>query len=215
MRDRAGRRDLARRARLPHGDAAARRAGSARLRDRPQHRRLDPVRPRLGIRRAGRGHGRSDGGRARRVDQGRRDRWPGSPGGRADSRDPDHRPAPDPRRFTSYLRPERERQTSVKTAQSVHVYLLGDLERFGFPKRFAELGLEAEQLTDMTEVTYPAMILAAPGLKGPEGMADITINPPVDTSPAALRVLLRIAMENIALKPRVTQPAERASPPLP
>jgi len=97
----------------------------------------------------------------------------------------------------------------VKTAQSFHVYLLGDLERFGFPKLFAELGLEAEQLTDTTEVTYPAMILAAPGLKGPEGMADITINPPVDTSPAALRVLLRIAMENIALKRRVTQLEER------
>ncbi len=97
----------------------------------------------------------------------------------------------------------------MKTAQSFHVYLLGDLERFGFPKLFAELGLEAEQLTDTTEVTYPAMILAAPGLKGPEGMADITINPPVDTSPAALRVLLRIAMENIALKRRVTQLEER------
>jgi HD-GYP domain-containing protein (c-di-GMP phosphodiesterase class II) len=97
----------------------------------------------------------------------------------------------------------------MKTAQSFHVYLLGDLERFGFPKLLAELGLEAEQLSETTEVTYPAMILAAPGLKGPEGMADITINPPVDSSPAALRVLLRIAMENIALKRRVTQLEER------
>jgi HD-GYP domain-containing protein (c-di-GMP phosphodiesterase class II) len=97
----------------------------------------------------------------------------------------------------------------VKTAQTFHVYLLGDLERFGFPKLLAELGLEAEQLTDTTEVTYPAMILAATGLKGPEGMADITINPPVDSSPAALRVLLRIAMENIALKRRVTLVEER------
>jgi HD-GYP domain-containing protein (c-di-GMP phosphodiesterase class II) len=97
----------------------------------------------------------------------------------------------------------------MKTAQTFHVYLLGDLERFGLPKLLAELGLEAEQLTDTTEVTYPAMILAAPGLKGPDGMADITINPPVDSSPAALRVLLRIAMENIALKRRVTQVEER------
>jgi HD-GYP domain-containing protein (c-di-GMP phosphodiesterase class II) len=40
-------------------------------------------------------------------------------------------------------------------------------------------------------------------------MADITINPPVDSSPAALRVLLRIAMENIALKRRVRQMEER------
>jgi len=97
----------------------------------------------------------------------------------------------------------------MKTAQSFHVYLLGDLERFGFPKLLAELGLEAEQLSETTEVAYPAMILAAPGLKGPEGMADITINPPVDSSPATLRVLLRIAMENIALKRRVTQLEER------
>ncbi|GAC1690567.1 MAG: HD family phosphohydrolase [Candidatus Dormibacteraceae bacterium] len=97
----------------------------------------------------------------------------------------------------------------TKPAQRFHVYLLGDLERFGFPKLLAELGLEAEQLTDSVEVVYPAMILAGPGLKAPEGMADITINPPVDSSPAALRVLLRIAMENIALKRRVTQMEER------
>ena len=97
----------------------------------------------------------------------------------------------------------------TKTAQRFHVYLLGDLERFGFPKLLAELGLEAEQLTDNVEVVYPAMILAGPGLKAPEGMADITINLPVDSSPAALRVLLRIAMENIALKRRVTQMEER------
>ena len=97
----------------------------------------------------------------------------------------------------------------MKTSQLFHVYLLGDLERFGFPKLLAELGLEAEQLTETMEVVYPAMILAAPGLKAPDGMADITINPPVDSSPAALRVLLRIAMENIALKRRVTQMEER------
>jgi HD-GYP domain-containing protein (c-di-GMP phosphodiesterase class II) len=97
----------------------------------------------------------------------------------------------------------------TKTAQRFHVYLLGDLERFGFPQLLAELGLEAEPLTDTVEVAYPAMILAAPGLKGPEGLADITINPPLDSSPAALRVLLRIAMENIALKRRVGQMEER------
>jgi HD-GYP domain-containing protein (c-di-GMP phosphodiesterase class II) len=97
----------------------------------------------------------------------------------------------------------------MKTAQVFHVYLLGDLERFGFPKLLAEVGLEAEQLTDAVEVLYPAMILAAPGLKAPDGMADITINPPIDSSPAALRLVLRIAMENIALKRRVTQVEER------
>jgi HD-GYP domain-containing protein (c-di-GMP phosphodiesterase class II) len=97
----------------------------------------------------------------------------------------------------------------MKTAHAFHVYLLGDLERFGFPKLLAELGLEAEQLTDKVEVAYPALILAAPGLHAPDGMADITINPPVDSSPAALRVLLRIAMENIALKRRVRQMEER------
>jgi HD-GYP domain-containing protein (c-di-GMP phosphodiesterase class II) len=96
-----------------------------------------------------------------------------------------------------------------KPTQAFHVYLLGDLEKFGFPKLLAEVGLEAEQLTDTVEVVYPALILAAPGLKAPEGMAEITINPPVDASPAALRILLRIAMENIALKRRVSQVEER------
>jgi len=96
-----------------------------------------------------------------------------------------------------------------KPTQAFHVYLLGDLEKFGFPKLLAEVGLEAEQLTDTVEVVYPALILAAPGLKAPEGMAEITINPPVDASPAALRIILRIAMENIALKRRVSQVEER------
>ena len=97
----------------------------------------------------------------------------------------------------------------MKTAQTFHVYLLGDLEKFGFPNLLADLGLQAEPFTQDVEVEYPALILAGPGLTAPEGLADITFSPPVDSSPSALRALLRIAMENIALKRRVTQMEER------
>ena len=97
----------------------------------------------------------------------------------------------------------------MKTAQTFHVYLLGDFEKFGFPKLLADLGLESEPFTQEVEVEYPAMILAGPGLTAPEGLADITFSLPVDSSPAALRALLRIAMENVALKRRVTQVEER------
>jgi HD-GYP domain-containing protein (c-di-GMP phosphodiesterase class II) len=97
----------------------------------------------------------------------------------------------------------------MKTVQAFHVYLLGDLDRFGLPKLLADIGLEAEPWSESVEVVHPALILAAPGLKPPEGLADITVSPPAESSPSALRQLLRIAMENVALKRRVTQMEER------
>ncbi|GAC1512882.1 MAG: HD family phosphohydrolase [Candidatus Dormibacteraceae bacterium] len=93
----------------------------------------------------------------------------------------------------------------MKTAQAFHVYLLGNLDQYGFPNLLSDIGLEAEAFTPDVEVMYPALILAAPGLTAPEGFAEITISPPVDSSPSTLRQFLRIAMENVALKRRVTE----------
>jgi HD-GYP domain-containing protein (c-di-GMP phosphodiesterase class II) len=98
----------------------------------------------------------------------------------------------------------------MKTAQAFHVYLLGDLENLGLTKVLAELGLQGQPLKDPAEVVHPAVILVGPGQAAPEGLGDITIAPPVDAPLSALRELLRMAMENIALKREVTQLEEQA-----
>src|ERR1700693_6442137 len=98
----------------------------------------------------------------------------------------------------------------MKTSQAFHLYLLGKLDRPGLPKLLADLGLEAEPLTDPAKVEHPALIVAGPGHKAPEGLADITISPPADAAPSALRELLRVAMANIALKQQVKQLDEQA-----
>ena len=98
----------------------------------------------------------------------------------------------------------------MKTAQAFRIYLLGNLDQFSFTNLLADLGLEAEPLIDPAQVVRPALIVVSPDQSMPEGLADITIKPPADASPAALRELLRMAMENIALKQEVTQLEEQA-----
>jgi HD-GYP domain-containing protein (c-di-GMP phosphodiesterase class II) len=98
----------------------------------------------------------------------------------------------------------------MKTAPAFHLYLVGDLDQFGFTKALSELGLEGQALKDPAQVSMPALILLGPGQKPPEGMEEISIAPPVDSSAAALRELLRIAMENAALKQSVNQLQEQA-----
>jgi HD-GYP domain-containing protein (c-di-GMP phosphodiesterase class II) len=98
----------------------------------------------------------------------------------------------------------------MKTAHAFHLYLLGNLDQFGFTKLLADLGLESEPLIDPAKVVRPALLVVGPDRQAPEGLDDITIKPPADASPAALRELLRMAMENIALKQQVTQLEEQA-----
>jgi HD-GYP domain-containing protein (c-di-GMP phosphodiesterase class II) len=98
----------------------------------------------------------------------------------------------------------------MKTAHAFHLYLLGNVDQFGFSKLLADLGLEAEPLIDPAQVVRPALIVVGPDQQAPEGLDDITIKPPADASPAALRELLRMAMANAALKLEVTQLEEQA-----
>ncbi len=99
----------------------------------------------------------------------------------------------------------------MKTAPAFHVYVLGKLDQLGLTKLLAELGLEGEPLNDPGRVIHPAVILVGPGQEAPAGLTDITIAPPVDASPSALRELLRVAMENVTLKRQVTQLEEQAT----
>jgi len=98
----------------------------------------------------------------------------------------------------------------MKTAQAFHLYLLGNADRPGVRKVLADLGLEAEPLTDPATVEYPALVVAGSGQRPPEGLADITITPPADASPSTLRELLRVAMANVALKQQVKQLEDQA-----
>src|SRR5229473_3136787 len=98
----------------------------------------------------------------------------------------------------------------MKTAPAFHVYVVGDLEP-GPANLLAELGLDRHPLGDPAEVVHPALILVSPGQQAPAGLDDITIAPPADSSPAALRELLRVAMENVVLKRQVSQLDEQAA----
>jgi HD-GYP domain-containing protein (c-di-GMP phosphodiesterase class II) len=83
----------------------------------------------------------------------------------------------------------------------VHLYVLDS----DLPARLAASGLETEKLPDPAAVERPALILLGPGQKAPTELANIAIELPPDASPVALRELVRVAMENVALKQQVTQ----------
>ena len=89
----------------------------------------------------------------------------------------------------------------MKTAARFHLYVLdGDL-----PEGLAASGLETEKLDDPAHVEHPALVLLRPGQQPPVQLAAATIELPLDASPAALRELIRVAMENVALKQQVAQ----------
>src|SRR5437899_7581978 len=89
----------------------------------------------------------------------------------------------------------------MKTAPKFHLYVLGD----GPVPGLAATGLETEQLTDPGQIEQPALVLLAPGQNAPEQLAPIAIEVPADASVGAVRELVRIAMENVALKRQMTQ----------
>src|SRR5439155_1378947 len=176
-----------------------------------QHGDVHPVRPGVGVRRAGRGDGREDGARAWRFRSGDRDRRPGFARCRTDERDRGDRPASHPGGFEADLPAEFRRPMidAVKAAGGFHVYLApGTDGRFGAV--LAELGLEGTALGEPETVATPAVIVLAPGEAAPEGFEDIAIRPPADAPPAALRELLRVALQNSVLKLDVRQLEEQA-----
>src|SRR4030088_771808 len=91
----------------------------------------------------------------------------------------------------------------MRTAQAFHIYLSGRLEHPGLKGALAGLGLEAQPLEDPAAIIRPALILVAPGGAVPDGLAEIAVAPPAGAPPGALRELLRVAMENVALKQQV------------
>jgi HD-GYP domain-containing protein (c-di-GMP phosphodiesterase class II) len=93
----------------------------------------------------------------------------------------------------------------MKTTQPFHVYVAGSMEQGRLFNALAGVGLESEALQDPDQVVRPAVVLLAAGQQAPESLADIAIEVPADASPSALRQLVRMSFENIALKQQVTQ----------
>ena len=91
-----------------------------------------------------------------------------------------------------------------------NIYLLGSFDHLGVEAALAELGLEGTRLEDTTTIVSPALILLGTGQSAPQGLADISVAFPPDASPDALRHLLHLAMENVALKQSVRQHEEQA-----
>jgi len=98
----------------------------------------------------------------------------------------------------------------MTNAPVFHIYLLGSFDDAGLEEVLAELGLEGTRLEDTTTIVSPALILLGAGQSAPQGLADISVAFPPDASPAALRHLLHLSMENVALKQSVRQHEEQA-----
>jgi HD-GYP domain-containing protein (c-di-GMP phosphodiesterase class II) len=91
-----------------------------------------------------------------------------------------------------------------------NIYLLGTFDHLGVEDVLAEMGHRGTRLEDTTTIVSPALILLGPGQSAPQGLADISIAIPPDSSPAALRYLLHLAMENVRLEQLVRQHEEQA-----
>src|SRR3989475_3333208 len=89
----------------------------------------------------------------------------------------------------------------MKTAPKFHLYVL-DAVRL---PSLAATGLDVQDLPGMEQIERPALVLLAPGQRAPEQPASMAIELPADASVAAARELVRIAMENVALRQQMTQ----------
>jgi HD-GYP domain-containing protein (c-di-GMP phosphodiesterase class II) len=98
----------------------------------------------------------------------------------------------------------------MQNAPVFNIYLLGTFDHLGVEEVLAEIGLQGTRLEDTTTIVSPALILLGVGESAPQGLADISIAFPPDASPAALRHLIHLAMENVALKQEARQHEEQA-----
>src|SRR5690242_9388193 len=89
----------------------------------------------------------------------------------------------------------------MKTVPGFHLYVLNGDE----PAGLKSTGLETETLSDPAQIQHPALVLLSPGQKAPEQLGASSVEIPADASPAAIREIVRVAMENVALKQQVTQ----------
>src|SRR5690242_13120275 len=89
----------------------------------------------------------------------------------------------------------------MKTAPRFHLYVLdGDQ-----PAALAASGLETERLDDPARIEHPALVLLSPGQAPPPNLEAMAVEVPADATVSAVREIVRVAMENVALKQQVSQ----------
>ncbi|HEX7263648.1 MAG TPA: HD domain-containing phosphohydrolase [Candidatus Dormibacteraeota bacterium] len=98
----------------------------------------------------------------------------------------------------------------MNNADTLNVYLAPGLESSELTALMAELGLEGHPLDDPETIVQPALLVLAQGGTAPEGLAGMAIEIPVDASRATLAELLRVGMDNAALKHALKQLEEQA-----
>ncbi len=96
----------------------------------------------------------------------------------------------------------------MKTASSFHLYVMDG----GQIAALAEAGLETERLEDPALIEEPALVLLAPGQTAPADLAPIALEIPLNVPAGTIRELVRVAVENIELKLRVTDLESEALP---
>jgi len=89
----------------------------------------------------------------------------------------------------------------MKTAPRFHLYVLAGDQ----PAGLRSTGLETERLVDPGQIEEPALILLAPGEQAPPDLEAMCVEVPPDATAAAIGQIVRVAMENVALKQQVAQ----------
>src|SRR3982074_975621 len=101
-------------------------------------------------------------------------------------------------------------KTTDSELQRFNLYLLNGQEQGRRSGRLAALGLETKTLVSAAEVEQPALVVLASGERAPDGLAEIAIEQPDDAPASSVRELIRVAMENLALKRELSQLEEQA-----
>ncbi len=89
----------------------------------------------------------------------------------------------------------------MKTLPRFHLYVLNGDQTTSHEST----GLETEVLPDKELIQQPALILLRPGEQAPADLDATSVEVPTDASPAAVREIVRVAVENVALKQQLTQ----------
>jgi HD-GYP domain-containing protein (c-di-GMP phosphodiesterase class II) len=99
---------------------------------------------------------------------------------------------------------------AVRKAPGFRIYLGPGTANGRVAEVLSELRLQARPLVEATTIDLPALIVLGPTDAVPDGLEEITIRLPADVTPATMRNLLRIALENSVLREEVKQLQEQA-----
>lgn len=88
----------------------------------------------------------------------------------------------------------------MKTAPPFHLYVLQGQERSELATRLAANGLETKSLPSAGEIEEPAIVLVAAGENVPAQVTGMVLEIPPGASDDAVKELVRLRMENVALK---------------